>query len=223
MDDAARQGWNVFFWAMDRASIPTLKNILYLAIFVSQFLCGLATVTSASRMIFAFSRDKGLPASEALGRSARASAPRWRHLDRRHLSVLFVWFTSAITIRRHARPTRSWCPARSSSCSCRSRCRLRSASLPIGGEMAADGSMEHRRGSSGRRRPVGPVHGVDHLHRRAAAERLGVVDHIGFLVLTAIVWFVFENRRFQGPPHRRNDRGAQEEIAAAERAVGEKG
>ena len=30
-------------------------------IFIAQFLCGLATVTSASRMIFAFSRDGGLP------------------------------------------------------------------------------------------------------------------------------------------------------------------
>ena len=39
-----------------------IKDILYLAILVSQWLCGLATVTSVSRMIFAFARDGGLPA-----------------------------------------------------------------------------------------------------------------------------------------------------------------
>ena len=38
-----------------------LVQLLYLFIFIAQFLCGLATVTSASRMIYAFSRDGGLP------------------------------------------------------------------------------------------------------------------------------------------------------------------
>ena len=37
-------------------------------ILLSQYLCGLATVTSCSRMIFAFARDGGLPASGALRR-----------------------------------------------------------------------------------------------------------------------------------------------------------
>ncbi len=54
MDEAAKQGWNVFFWAMDTQVNPTIKMALYLAIFISQVLCGLATVTSVSRMIFAF-------------------------------------------------------------------------------------------------------------------------------------------------------------------------
>ena len=66
MDDAAKQGWNVFFWAMNTQVNPTLKLVLFVAIFISQVLCGLATVTSVSRMIFAFSRDGGLPCSKAL-------------------------------------------------------------------------------------------------------------------------------------------------------------
>ncbi len=68
MDDAAKQGWNVFFWAMDTQVNATVKTILYVLIFMSQLLCGLATVTSVSRMIFAFSRDKGLPASSVLAK-----------------------------------------------------------------------------------------------------------------------------------------------------------
>ena len=31
---------------------------------------------------------------------------------------------------------------------------------------------------------------------------------VGFLILTAIVWFAFEKRRFQGPPIGELDRGA---------------
>ena len=74
MNEAAKQGWNVFFWALDQRFPVWLKDVLYVAIFVSQFLCGLATVTSASRMIFAFARDGGLPGSSFL----RKVSPRYR-------------------------------------------------------------------------------------------------------------------------------------------------
>src|SRR6185437_7126473 len=66
MNEAAKQGWNVFFWAMDQRVPGGIKEALFIAIFVSQLLCGLATVTSASRMIFAFARDGGLPFSKTL-------------------------------------------------------------------------------------------------------------------------------------------------------------
>jgi hypothetical protein len=44
---------------------------------------------------------------------------------------------------------------------------------------------------------------------------------VGFLIVTAIVWFVFEQRRFKGPPIGDEVAKRQAEIAAAERAVGE--
>jgi hypothetical protein len=44
---------------------------------------------------------------------------------------------------------------------------------------------------------------------------------VGFLVLTAIVWFGFESRRFKGPPIGEEVARRQAEIAAAEKAVGE--
>jgi len=47
---------------------PWLVQLLCGAIFVAQYLCGLATVTSASRMAYAFARDGGLPASAWLAR-----------------------------------------------------------------------------------------------------------------------------------------------------------
>ena len=44
---------------------------------------------------------------------------------------------------------------------------------------------------------------------------------VGFLVLTAIIWFGLENRRFKGPPIGDEVARRQAEIAAAEKAVGE--
>src|SRR5262249_32164448 len=99
MQAAAMQGWNVFFWAMDAQVNPVVKNIFYVLVFISQLLCGLATVTSASRMIFAFSRDKGLPASGFLAKvNPTYRTPVGAIWTGSILQVLFVWFTSAITI-----------------------------------------------------------------------------------------------------------------------------
>jgi amino acid transporter len=83
MDDAAKQGWNVFFWAMDTQVNATSRISLYVAILHLAVLCGLATVTSVSRMIFAFSRDGGLPARRRWPRSARPTARRFRRSGRR--------------------------------------------------------------------------------------------------------------------------------------------
>ena len=44
---------------------------------------------------------------------------------------------------------------------------------------------------------------------------------VGFLVLTALVWFGFGSRRFQGPPIGDMIAKRQAAIAAAEKAVGE--
>jgi amino acid transporter len=72
LDAAANQGWNVFFWAMDQRVAAAPRMLLYALILAAQFLCGLATVTSTSRMIYAFARDGGLPASARLARVSRA-------------------------------------------------------------------------------------------------------------------------------------------------------
>ena len=99
MDEAAKQGWNVFFWAFDQRVNPVVKEIVYLVVFVAQLLCGLATVTSASRMIFAFSRDGGLPGSTALAKvSPKYRTPVAAIWTGAVLSVLFVWGSSLVSV-----------------------------------------------------------------------------------------------------------------------------
>jgi amino acid transporter len=63
MDRAAKEGNNVFYFIMDNVLPKPLGVVLYLSIGLTQYLCGLAGVTSASRMMYAFARDGGLPAS----------------------------------------------------------------------------------------------------------------------------------------------------------------
>jgi amino acid transporter len=224
MDEAAKQGWNVFFWAIDARVPPLLAKILYLAIFISQWLCGLATVTSASRMIFAFSRDGGLPASGALAKVSPAHrtpvAAIWTGSI---LSVLFVWFTSIISIAGTS--------AYTIVVSCTVIFLFLSFTVPIALGLFAHGTEKWNTMGPW---DLGPAKfklfaGLSIL-AMCLIFYLGIQPPndwalyitVGFLVVTAIVWFGFENRRFQGPPIGDMIAKRQGEIAKAEAAVGEK-
>lgn len=86
--DAAKQGANVFPWLMDQVVPAPLRRVLWIGIVVANYLCGLACVTSTSRMIYAFARDGGLPASAALRRvSPRHQTP-----------VAAIWTTMVLAV-----------------------------------------------------------------------------------------------------------------------------
>lgn len=63
--------------------VPIIGGIV-----VAQYLCGLATVTSASRMAFAFARDRGLPFSQSL---------RWV-CPRRNSPAVAIWAVAATAV-----------------------------------------------------------------------------------------------------------------------------
>jgi len=68
VDAAAAQGGNAFFWTLAEVIPGPLRLALLAGIAAAQFCCGLATVTSGSRMLYAFARDGGLPWSPLLRR-----------------------------------------------------------------------------------------------------------------------------------------------------------
>ena len=203
MDEAAKQGWNVFFWGFDQRVSPGIKEFVYLVVFVAQLLCGLATVTSASRMIFAFARDGGLPGSKALSkvspeishagrgdldRRGTLGPLRLGHLaglDRRHLGLHHRGVVHGhlpvplLYGPDHARPAR-----------------LGNA------EVGQDGTVEPRPGR------VSRLFAILSIISMVLIFVIGIQPPndwalyitVGFFILTAIVWFAFENRRFQGPP-----------------------
>jgi amino acid transporter len=65
---AAAQGDRAFAWIVASVLPPGVAFAIEAGIVIAMYLCGLATVTSASRMAFAFARDGGLPFSAALRR-----------------------------------------------------------------------------------------------------------------------------------------------------------
>jgi amino acid transporter len=86
--EAAGQGKDAFFNIV-RGSLPAwLAWPLLVGIVVAQLLCGLATVTSASRMLFAFARDGGVPFSAAL----RRVNPTFR------VPVVAIWTVSLVAV-----------------------------------------------------------------------------------------------------------------------------
>ena len=226
MDDAAKQGWNVFFWAMDAQVNPTMKQILYILIFISQFLCGLATVTSVSRMLFAFSRDDGMPVGSKM---LATVSPKYRTpvaaiWAGSILATLFVWLTSAITI--------AGTPAYSIVVSCTVIFLFLSFTVPIALGLFTIGGPKWP--------AMGPWNmGVGNYKLVAVLSILSMgllfflgiqppndwalEITVGFIILALIIWVLIENRRFKGPPIGDEIEARKAAIAAAEAAVGEKG
>ncbi|MBK6421915.1 MAG: amino acid permease [Gemmatimonadetes bacterium] len=75
VQEGAGQGWNSFYYLYEQTAMPAgVRAFLSIGIVVANFLCALAGLTSTSRMMFAFARDGGLPASGLL----RHVSPRFR-------------------------------------------------------------------------------------------------------------------------------------------------
>jgi amino acid transporter len=88
VEAAAQHGANVFPWLMEQVLPGAIGSALWIGIVVSNYLCGLACVTSTSRMMYAFARDGGLPASSAL----RAVSAKWK------TPVAAIWTTAALAL-----------------------------------------------------------------------------------------------------------------------------
>jgi amino acid transporter len=87
-DCAAAKGNDAFTWTLMEVVPHETAIGLFAGISLAQFLCGLATVTSASRMMYAFARDGGLPWSRVL-----------RQVSDRHRSPApAIWVTAALAI-----------------------------------------------------------------------------------------------------------------------------
>ena len=67
--EAAAAGWGSFDYMWNASTMPyALKLFLAIGLVVVNYICALAGLTSTSRMMYAFSRDGGLPASKSLSR-----------------------------------------------------------------------------------------------------------------------------------------------------------
>jgi amino acid transporter len=212
MNEAAKQGWGVFFWTSEQVLPAWLRISLYLVIFVAQFLCGLATVTSASRMIYAFARDGGLPASKAL-RSVNATyrTPAVAIWVSSIFAVLFTAYAALYTVIVSVTVIFLFL----------------SFTVPILFALLAHGKSWTKMGPwtlGGLFKPVA----VLAVLAMVAIFLIGVQPPntnalyitLAFIALTAVLWFAVERRRFGGPPTGDVIAKRQREIAEAEAALG---
>ena len=86
--EGARQGAELFPWLMRKVLPGAAGQLLWIGIVLANYLCGLACMTSTSRMMYAFARDGGLPGSAAL----RRVSPRWQ------TPTAAIWTTGALAI-----------------------------------------------------------------------------------------------------------------------------
>ena len=215
MKEGLTQGWNVFFYTMDRVLPAWLKLALYVGILAANLLCGLAIVTSVSRMFFAFARDGGLPFSGALRRvSARHRVPAVAIWTAAVLGILFTVYTpvySTIVVVCVIFLYVSYV-------------------LPIAAGLIAFGRSWVTMGPWNIGvwyRPVAALAvlgslGIIYVGVQPPNDKALSVLAIA-LAATALIWFGIERRRFEGPPRGVMIQQRQQEIRDAERALGEAG
>jgi amino acid transporter len=191
MDQAAKEGNNVFYFIMNSVLPKPLAVTLYINIGLAQYFCGLAGVTSASRMIYAFARDGGLPGSVWL----RQVSPALR------TPAAAVWTCALLTLS-----FMFWVPY-SAIAACGTVFIYISYVLPIFAGYLAYGRTWTK---------MGPWH-MGRAYRPLAI--ISVVGCAGLIVigvqppneiavkilavtgvLMLLAWFGSERKRFQGPP-----------------------
>jgi len=215
MSAAAAQGANSFFGMMS-AVLPTgLRIALYAGIVIAQYLCGLATVTSASRMTYAFARDGGLPFSASL-----------KSVSQKHRTpAVAIWTVALLSVGFAV-----YTPVYSTITTVCTIFLYLSYGLPVGLGLLAFGRTWKTMGpwSIGSWYRVvavvcvlgcaGLVYiGVQPPNDKALWIMLGVV------VLTTLVWFGYERKSFAGPPSGVLSQERMVAIEKAEKVVGQAG
>ncbi|MEA2780928.1 MAG: hypothetical protein QOK29_2472 [Rhodospirillaceae bacterium] len=212
--DAAKQGGNVFFWLMDGSGMPgVLKKLLFIGIVLSNYLCALAGLTSLSRMIFAFARDGGFPASKFL----RYVSPQYR------TPVNAIWVGAVLAFLATL-----YSPAFATLAAGCAVFLYLSYAMPIGAGILAEGKTWTKKGPfqlGGLSKPLAvlAVLGAIILYFigiQPPNDKL-LWYTIGLLVIMAILWFGVARSRFPGPPIGEMIAKRQAEIQAEEKAVGE--
>jgi len=174
-------------------------------------------------MIFAFSRDGGLPGSAALAKvSPTYRTPVAAIWTSAVLSVLFVWGSSVISVAGTS--------AYTIVVSCTVIFLFLSFTVPIVLGLLAWGTPKwDKMGPWNMGRGVFTLFAILSVLSMILIFIIGIQPPndwalyitVGFFILTAIIWFGFEKRRFQGPPLGDIIAKRQAVIAAAEKAVGE--
>jgi amino acid transporter len=191
--DGAKQGGNAFYWLFGGSAMPaSVKLVLAIGIVVANYLCALAGLTSTSRMIFAFARDGGFPASRWL----RFVGPVHR------TPVHAIWIGALLAFL-----STLYTPAFLTLAAGCAVFLYISYAMPVAAGLLAEGRSWTRKGPFRLGAWSRPLAAVTVLGA-ALLFFIGVQppnDALigytgGLLVLMAVLWFGVARRRFPGPP-----------------------
>ncbi len=209
----AEKGEQAFVFTLGDVLPGWLAHVLFAGIVLAQYLCGLATVTSASRMAFAFARDGGLP----LSKWVRHVSPRFR------TPPVAIWCVSVASVLFTV-----YSPAYPTIAASAAVLLYISYVLPTAIGFIAYGRWW---------KEMGPWHLGTWFRPLAVVSVIGCAGLIviglqppnekaayvvaGMVVLLAVLWFGVAQWTFPGPPHGLLTTKQQAEIHAAEAAVHE--
>jgi amino acid transporter len=210
---AAAQGGNVFFNLLGNLPVATpVKDVLYVGIVLSNYLCALAGVTSTSRMIYAFARDGGLPGHVLL-----------RHVSHNHRSPIGgIWCAVVLSILATL-----YSPAFNALAAGCAMFLYIAYVMPLAAGFFAEGKTwtdfgPFRLGPLSKPFAVVSVLGVlvlIYIGIQPPNDIL-ITYGLGLVALILILWFGVARTRFPGPPITREQIAARaSEIAAEEHAL----
>ncbi len=209
---AAKDGGNAFYNLLGALPIPAwLRDALSIGIVIANYLCALACVTSTSRMIFAFSRDGGLPGSRVL----RHVSPTFR------TPVYAIWLTAFLSIVVTFYSSAFLALAAGSAVFL-----YISYAMPVAAGLFAEGRTwtqfgPFRLGALSKPLAVLTTLGTVVLLWIGTRPPNDILDNyaIGVVVLLVVGWFAIARTQFKGPPVGREIEARQAEIVAEELAV----
>jgi amino acid transporter len=206
MEEGAAQGWGVFLWLMNNSPMPTfLRDLLFIGIVIANFLCGLAGLTSCSRMMYAFARDGGLPYSKQL---AEVSAVH-------RTPVNAIWVSSVLILI-----STLYAPAFLVLAAGCAVFLYLSYVMPIAAGLLAEGKSWTKKGPFNLgifSKPAAVVAIIGGLVLAWAGfqppnEKVLYLT-VGLIVAQVALWYGLERKRFEGPPM--GDRILQRQVEIA--------
>jgi amino acid transporter len=219
VDEGASKGWSVFYYTLESSGMPGwLKSVISVGIVLSNYLCALAGMTSLSRMIYAFSRDGGIPGASKF---LRKVSPTYRTPGNAIIVGAILCFILGWVCGQDANAyiiLASGCAV----------FLYVSYIMPIGAGILAEGKTWTKKGPFN-------LGGASKLIGVLAVIGGAVLAFVGFqppyqlvgqflagaIVVLVVVWFAFERKRFAGPPLTPEAVAKrQAEIAREEAALG---
>ncbi len=210
IEEAGAAGWGSFFYMWGASRMPyALSLFLAIGLVVVNYLCALAGLTSCSRMMFAFARDGGLPASGTLSHvSTTYRTPTYAVWTSAALALLSTVYAPYYLVLAVA---------------CAVFLYL-SMAMPIAAGLFAEGGPKWKEKGPFNLGAFSKINGVIAVLASIVLAITGFFPPnekvfyltVAMVIVMPILWYAFERNRFEGVPEGEKIKQRQQMIAEIE-------